>query len=104
MYAGVSYKLLFSGYFELLDRLLHTDFTRSHERNIVDCHGNTLLHVVAMVKVDLDVRLSAVRLLLSRSLDPRAQNNLGKFPADFLRKSDPSYHLLRPAGDVLFDV
>ena len=79
---------------------MQDDYTSSNERSCTDCHGNTLLHIVAMAKVDFDVRLSAVRLLLSRSLEPRAQNEQGKFPADFLRKNDPSYRLLRPAGDV----
>ena len=93
----------FSGSFELLDRLLQDDYSSPQERNRTDCAGNTLLHVAAMAEIDSSVRLVAVQLLLSRSLSIRAQNDAGKFPADYLRKSDRSYRLLRPAGGVLVD-
>ena len=95
-------KYFLSDCFDLLRRLLRNDITRPHERSVGDSHGNTLLHVVAMVTMDLAERIDVIDLLLSRSLDPRAQNNDGKFAADYVRKNDPSYRRLRPAGDLCF--
>ena len=95
-------KYFLSDCFDLLRRLLRNDITHPQERSVGDSHGNTLLHVVAMVTMDLAERIDVIDLLLSRSLDPRAQNNDGKFAADYVRKNDPSYRRLRPAGDRLF--